>query len=137
MVNFVRNKSPSFLSLKAPYQSLDSPHFGGTFYHTVVRQLHKNKFEIFFRVAVILPLSREMDLCLVLIKNRKNTIFAYRMQTLNRNSIKYSRLTNCYGKANKKHMVLAQGNVIRHSLFDNEPIGKILRQYLKFQSSFL
>ena len=67
-----------------------------------MRHSHENDFVIPFRL--ILPLSRETDLCLILMANTKY-IVCQSFQTLNRNLIEYPRFTNCYGKHSKKRML--------------------------------
>ena len=59
-----------------------------------------------FPVTMILPLSRKRELYLNLVINKKYIVCLTRFQTLNRNSVEYPELTNCYEKARKKDMLL-------------------------------
>ena len=65
----------------------------------------KNNFGIPFLGT--LPVSRETDLCLVLMINL-NSKFVYRFQALKLNPAEYLRFTNCYRKANIETYALLQ-----------------------------
>ena len=84
------------VSISAFFQS-HFRHFGA------ISPCYEKIFKISFRV--ILPLSRGDGLVPGFDgKYKFHSSFVYRFQTINLNPIKYLRLTNCYGKVNKKYM---------------------------------
>ena len=85
-------KSHHFFLCKMQHTFFQSSDFGGISLHCDRRR--EMILTFFFRV--ILPLSRQTYL--------RTTQFAYCFQALKLNLGEYLRFTNCYGKANKKHI---------------------------------